>query len=276
MEKLKQIGPLLSQHYEKIVLIVMLLLLAGAVFVLWGETQTEQEENRTKVREFRTGKGAAFKPVDLSANAAVLARARSSSSFIFAEPHHLFGPLSWHRRPDGSGVFKNRTGTSVGYGALELVKVRPLNFSITVAAVPTKPLGEAAYIHVVDEVPLTPNRKQFYVSTNEVGRTNSSNKFFVLSAIQGSMEDPEFVLQLFGSGQRITVSKDKPHVRPDAFEADLFYPPANKPFPKLRVGSSFVLESEEFKVVAVTEDAVTIASRLDSGQQHTIRKKTKP
>ena len=51
MEQVKKIGQLCRQHYEKLILVFVLLLLAGAVWVLYGASQDENQ----KVREMTEG-----------------------------------------------------------------------------------------------------------------------------------------------------------------------------------------------------------------------------
>ena len=51
MEQVKKIGQLCRQHYEKMVLVIVLLLLAGAVWVLYGKSQEEND----KVRQMTEG-----------------------------------------------------------------------------------------------------------------------------------------------------------------------------------------------------------------------------
>ena len=46
MEKLQNIGQLCRQHYEKIILSVALLLLAGAVIYLFNESKTQAAKIR--------------------------------------------------------------------------------------------------------------------------------------------------------------------------------------------------------------------------------------
>jgi hypothetical protein len=122
---------------------------------------------------------------------------------------------------------------------------------------------------------LVPARQaSVYIYPGVTNRTNVC-RFFVLRDVRNPTNDPEWVLELTdapsGTERTVVVTRDKPYRRVEGWEADLRYPPGNKRFTKLRPGTNWVLrlEGEDYKVVAVTEQAVVLSGRLND-QQYTI------
>src|ERR1700704_3793621 len=99
MDFLKKISAACRLHYEKIVLTLVLLGLAGAVVYL-NNTKAEEEK---KIKDFLTDVGrkspTPVKPADTSANEAALKLIASPPGLNFSLPHHLCNPVRWQRRP---------------------------------------------------------------------------------------------------------------------------------------------------------------------------------
>src|SRR6185436_20909787 len=95
MEKLQNISQLCRQHYEKLILSVALLLLAGAVVYLFNESKAQA----VKIREIPIGyekkKVNPVQPVDLNPFLAVLKQAEKAVPLDFSGPHNLFNPVQW-------------------------------------------------------------------------------------------------------------------------------------------------------------------------------------
>src|SRR5204863_2105667 len=93
---------ILKQHYEKLLLSLMLLGLAAAVFFLY-QASVSEEENITKWivgQEKRVTK--TVPPVDLSPSQAILKKAQNPPALVLAGGHNVFNPVKWQRRPDGT------------------------------------------------------------------------------------------------------------------------------------------------------------------------------
>ena len=85
---------------------------------------------------------------------------------------------------------------------------------------------------------------------------------FILSNVQGDPADPTaLVLKLTDTGDVVTVSRDKPYRRVEAYAADMKYNPERKSFIGYRVGSSLQLAGEYYIVVAVDADEVILSAQ---------------
>jgi|YelNatPaOPRAMG01_1025707.scaffolds.fasta_scaffold01283_9 hypothetical protein len=270
MDRLRAIVQALIQHYEKVVLTLMLVVLAGAVWILWQESQREAEKLRQYVQPPTPAKTKGVQPVDLSSARALLDRARDPGGLDLSGPHNLFNPVRWQRQPDGV-LLKVQSSKDVGPEALRIEAIRPLYFTISVDRLAG---WGSCYMAVSNETLVPARQASVYIYPGVTNRTNVC-RFFVLRDVRNPTNDPEWVLELTdapsGTERTVVVTRDKPYRRVEGWEADLRYPPGNKRFTKLRPGTNWVLrlEGEDYKVVAVTEQAVVLSGRLND-QQYTI------
>src|SRR5436309_889064 len=131
MDFLKKIGEACKLHYEKILLTLVLLGLAGAVVYLNNPT----EEEEVKIQQFLKGvekkSVGVVKTVDLSTNDAAQTVITNPPALKFSLPHHLFNPVKWQRRPaPDNTLFKLVTGDEVGWAKMTATRITPLNFTI--------------------------------------------------------------------------------------------------------------------------------------------------
>jgi hypothetical protein len=274
MEQLRKIGQVCVAHYEKVLLSVMLLALGIAVWILWQETQNEAE----KLRQFSTGlergRTKGVQELDTSTNRAVLAEVANARPIAIGGAHLLFNPVKWQRRPDGP-LLKIQSSKDAGVEALVINQVRPLYFTI----IPERVLGDGAcYMALTNEVtPIVGRERVVYMSPAQVNRTNIS-RHLILRDVRNPTNDTEWVLELTdpraAEERSVVVAKDKPFRRVEGFEAELKYPPGNKTFSKLRVGTNYVirLEGEDYKVVAISPDEVVLSGRLNEQPFHITQK----
>lgn len=133
---------------------------------------------------------------------------------------------------------------------------------------------------VSNEMAVPALQTRMYVYPGLTNRTNAC-KFFILRDVRNPTNDPEWVLELTEppseTERTVVVSRDKPYRRIEGWEADLYYPPGSRRFTKLRPGTNWVLrlEGEDYKVVAVNQQAVVLSGRLNE-QQYTITERASP
>ncbi len=139
---------------------------------------------------------------------------------------------------------------------IQVTTIRPLNFVIAFDRV----AGSGYWFNVTNEVASFPApRRQIYFAI--LNATNTSNKIFVLREVHGDTADPAgFVLELRETGDRIPVGRDKPYIRPDAYEADLKLILENKTFTKQRVGAKLRSGGDEYKIVAINQNEVVLSA----------------
>ncbi|MCI0748517.1 MAG: hypothetical protein L0Y58_24175 [Verrucomicrobia subdivision 3 bacterium] len=257
MESLGKVGDIAKQHFEKLILIVTLAVLGGAVVYLYMESQNQKE----KIREFFTETGRRstkpVKPAELTNFIAVLEHSQAPPSLDLGLPHNVLNPVKWQRI--GGQLIKIPTGQEA-VEQIKITDIRPLNFSIAF----DRSAGSGYWINVTNEVQST-RRQPIFATLN-----TTNTKIFILRDIRGAPESPEaLTIELKETGERITISTNKPYVRPQAYEADLRYPLENKNFTKLRVGAQLRLGGEDYTIVTITQNEVVLLAGND--KKYTIR-----
>ena len=97
MEQVKKIGQLCRQHYEKFILVFVLLLLAGAVLVLYGASQEESEKIQQMTEDIIKKAGKPIPPVILAPFEAAMKTATNRPALNFSGKHNLFSPVKWQQ-----------------------------------------------------------------------------------------------------------------------------------------------------------------------------------
>jgi hypothetical protein len=263
----------LKKHYEKILLSVVLLGLAGAA----GALPWQVSHERDRLEEIRRNltvkvKAKPFKPLDdwLTTNKTVMTRLQSPLNLELSGPHNLFNPVQWKKRPDG-GIVPIRTGSELGPGAIKIAQIKELLLTVSYegAEPPTSP-GEPVKYHVKV---LKETDKNARADSRKVTMANPHLNIFDLVSVQGATNEPTaLVLKLKDDFESITVSKDKPYSRIIGYAADLSYPPGKQNFAHKKAGDSLKLEDdpETYKIVAITRNEVVLSA--DSNKRRTILK----
>ena|SRR5438874_5203980 len=256
----------LKNHYEKIVLSLVLIGLAAAVWFLYQASATEEESISKWTTEVEHRKVKPVPPVDLSGNQAILKTAQNPPALVLAGGHNVFNPVKWQRKPDGT-VLKIQTGKEVGPEAMVISRMTPLYIIISLDRV-----AAGGYFMGLtrENAEKAPFRKKFskFVTLNSPASTND---FFTLREVKGSPEDPtELIVELADTKERVSVAKGKDFKRPAGFEVDLRYPVENKDFKNLRVGSNLTVAGDQYNIVAISENEVVLSARLND-KKYTIR-----
>jgi len=272
MDFLKKIANACRSHYEKILLSLVLLGLAGAVVYL-SKIKADEED---KIKEFLgkvvgTKKVAGVKPVDLSANDAALRLMTNPPALYFSLPHHLFNPVKWQRRPPPDNtLIKLVTGDEVGWGKMTITRITPLNFIINLDRVPTPGSYYLGVTHEAAERVSARKKIPKFVTLN------AKNEFFTLKEIKGPTEEPtELILELADGTTKVSIAKDKPYTQVEGYEAELKYTIDGKIFNNLRLNSPIRFLGEDFIVVAITQNEVVVSARSND-KKYTVRQTTAP
>jgi len=272
MDFLKKITDACRSHYEKLLLSLVLLGLAGAVVYL---SKIKSDEDN-KIKDFLgkvvgTKKVAGVKPVDLSVNDAALRLITNPPALNFSLPHHLFNPVKWQRRPPPDNtLIKLVTGDEVGWGKMTITRITPLNFMINLERVPTPGSFYIGVTHEGAERAIDRKKKQRFATLN------TKNEFFTLKEIKGPTEDPtEIILELADGTTKVSIAKDKPYTQVEGYEAELKYTIDGKTFNNLRLNSPIRFQGEDFIVVAITQNEVVVSARSND-KKYTVRQTTAP
>ena len=254
MEFLKNMSAVCRQHYEKILLTLVLFGLAVTVAFLYHATQSEAEKVQDFLKVIAKKKVAGVKPVNLGRNDAVIQQAQTPPALNLSSPHYLFNPVRWQRLPDGRLV--KITSDQDLIKNIQLVGTRPLNFVIAFDRV----AGSGYYFNVTNEAAIPPHPRRLPQQFAILNATNSS-RILILREVHGEPADPAgFVLELRDTAERISVGRDKPYIRPDAYEADLKLILENKTFTKQRLGARLRSGGDEYKIVAINQNEVVLSA----------------
>jgi hypothetical protein len=251
MDFLKNMGVVCRHHYEKILLTLVLFGLAVTVAFLYHATQSEAEKIQDFLKVIAKKKVAGVNPVNLGRSDAVIQQAQTPPALNLSSPHYLLNPVKWQRLSGGQLV--KITSDQDLIKNIQVTNIRPLNFVIAFDRV----AGTVYRVNVTNEVAIFPKpRHEGLFAT-----LNVTNKFFVLREVHGEQADPAgFLLELRETAERISVGRDKPYLRPDAYEADLKYTLENKTFTKQRAGARLRFGGDEYKIVAINQNEVVLSA----------------
>lgn len=246
----------LKKHYEKILLSVVLVILAATAAWFPMKLSKEREEAQKYVVDLPPPKE--LKPVDLTTNATTLQRLQNPPAVQLAGDHKLFNPATWKLKPDGS----YQKIVQQGVDALTVSKIEPLNFELAFQ----RTSGAGYWIGVR------------HLSARPVGtyaKVDEKKPDFTIKKIVGETNDPtELVLELPDSGEMVTISKDKPFLKVEAYSADLRYEPDNLNFPDRRVNQSISFGGESYKIIAINQNDVRVEA-ISTNKRTTIPVKAK-
>jgi hypothetical protein len=263
---------LIKKHYEKVLLGLVLLLAMAAVALLlfWIPNEKARlEEERTQILQ------RPVKPLtnlDLTLSDGVVKRLGTALDADFGRPHNLVNPVQWQKAPDGK-LIKLERGNEVGPEAAVVTNTTPLYLILSFDSVGPSTSGAPSGYLIGIEKQASPavekrRKKQTFAKLNE-----KKEDTFTLREIKGPPENPtELVVELSDTGDRVSLSKEKPYKRVDGYLASLRYDREKKNFPARRVGDRVIINSERYNIVAISENEVVVLQEL-TGKKFTIRKK---
>jgi len=251
-----------KKHYEKVILRAVLLGVVGFLVFLPFVISNEKAKIKDLIEGVIRPTVKPLPTLDLTTQTAVLQRVKVPANFDFSSTNRLFNPLEWKKLPDGT-LFPIKTGNETGARAAVVTKITPLYFIISFDSVETNGAAPRYVVGVERQAADKPalRRKQpRYVSPGE------KKDFFILTDVKGDPADPaELVLKLTDGGDIVTISKDKPFQRVEAYTADLKYElekPA-KNFAGLRGGARISFGGEDYIVVAVDAGEVILSAQTN-------------
>jgi hypothetical protein len=255
----------LKKHYEKIVLSVVLLGLAVAAAALPYLVSQVQDQIENTVSSVKRSKPKPWPSLDLSTNEMAVSRLEGPIDVQLVGAHNLFNPVRWMKSSDGR-VRKITTGREIGAGAVEVMKITPLELTVTFDGVS----GSGDRIQYT--VGIVRDTEAAARKTSGSAAVGVRNAMFRIEKVIGSPESPDALLVMVKDDKElITVSKDKPYKRVIGYVADLIYPPEKQTFLRRKVTSSLSLQGDEsYKIVAITEHEVVLSSE-STGKRSTIK-----
>jgi hypothetical protein len=206
----------------------------------------------------------ALPPLDLTPQKDAVNRVTSPANYDFSTTNKLFNPVEWKKAVNGD-LIKVKTGNEI-VEAVAVTKITPLYFVVTLDQVTTN-LSGARYVVGIERqaaASSTQRRKQ----QRFVSLDDKKKDAFTLVDVKGDPDDPsELILKLADTGDTISVAREKPFRRVDAYMADLKYDPEKKTFLGRRIGSPVAVGGQDYIVVAIDADEVILSAQ--SNQKRT-------
>jgi hypothetical protein len=258
-----------KKHYEKILLSVVLLGLMGVlVFMLYLIPSDRQRLADIRLSIISRAVKP-LDPLDLTRETNVSARLQSPYKLDFSATNKLFNPVQWQKTPDGR-LIKIASGNEVGGGATVVTKITPLCLILTLDSIETNSIATnefvARYVISMERqasaLPAQRSKRQHYASVGE--KVGEKNDAFTIREVSGSLADPgtlKLIVQLTDTGERATLSKDKPFRRTDGYSADLKYDPEGKKWQGQRIGAILKFAGDDNIIVAINQDTVILLAR---------------
>jgi len=263
MEQLKKLTGLCRQHYEKLILIGALLLLAATVWYLLDASQQEKTKIEGVPRDFANKKGRALKPAALAAFDGTVQQATNPPALNYSGKHNLFNPVKWQQPRPGATIIKVETGKEIGVESLQIKSITPLYLTIAFEGVATS--GMAPDLTVVgyrtvltNELALPPRPRRL---SQFIPPKSTNTQVFQITEVVGPAEAPtslEALLKDFDN-EKISFGPGKPYTRTVGYEAELKYPTQGRTFPRLRKESAVDIDGEPYKVVDITPTRVVLS-----------------
>jgi hypothetical protein len=254
---------LLKNHYEKIILGVVLIGLALAVawlpFKIASDKQTLE---RTRI-VMTHPKVKPLTNLNLTIAEASTKRAANPTPINFSEPNKLFNPMPWQKRSDEQLIRADKAGPT----AVVVTNLIPLYLRVTLDGITASEAGPRYIIGVQNDAGTTATARR----KKQSGATlNSKTELFTIIEAKGEGDQTQLTLLLNDTGERALLTRDKPFLRVESYMADIRYAPENRVFAKSRVGSSLVFNNEEYKIVAINQNEVVL-SATSNGKKWTIK-----
>ena len=276
MEQIKKIGQLCRQHYEKMILIIVLILLAGAVWYLYQASQDENEKVRQMAEGYQKKAGKPITPVSPASFDAALKMATNPPALNYSGNHNLFNPVKWQMNRANGQVIKVTTGTEIGAGAMQVSSISPLQLTIAFDAAALFGSEVTGYRTVVTNEATTNFRlrriPQFIsMNANNVPKFSTNSQVFILSDVKGPPEEPTELVAVLKDfdNEKISFAPGKPYSRTVGYEAEMKYPPTGKVYQRLRKDSPIDIEGEPYKVVDIIANRVVLSDD-SNGKRYTI------
>jgi hypothetical protein len=250
----------LKRHYEKIVLSVVLLVLAGAAGYLIFEVNRTRGDLQAKERVITEGSPKKLKPIDATRYQKLLERGTTVELVDLGKVHHVFNPVPWVRKPNGD-IIKVVSGNEIGLRAVQVSKISTLNLVLDLVVTGTAERPTYS-VGLTREHALLPANRKRISRTATIGNksTIESGLAITLKEVKGTYPDVELVLDLVTGEetQTVTLAKGRGFTKPMVYLVDLRYPPDNVNYQGKREGEKVLIAGDEVQIQSIKPNEVSL------------------
>ena len=224
----------LKNHYEKIVLSVVLLLMATAAVLLVLQVRSVEEELGAFRKVIVETGGQSVERPKTNPYTAILTKAQPPVVDL-VQPHKVFNPERWLMdRTNGILI----SGKDVGVGKLQLLEVQPMQLKLELV-VSGSAERQSYLVNITREyaqktIDQRPTKRSVTLNSTNFVDAPSKQRFIVARAIEGPPDNPTVTLDYQEPGkdlQKITLTKDKPFSAVVEYGVKMFYPVEKIAFP---------------------------------------------
>jgi hypothetical protein len=249
----------LKKHYEKVLLGIMLAgLIGGLVFMLFF-IQSDRQGMMEKSQTVLNPNVKDLTNLDTTVMDAATARLRQPYELDLETTNKLFNSMEWQKALDGTLILAaKKTGLQVAV----VTNIAPLYTIISLDPVQMNDVA-TNYVVVIEHQAATTLAKRrptrHYLSK---GEKPSPSDPVALKEVNGPADNPtSLVLTLTDSGDLITVSKENPYRKVDAYSADFVYAPERKVFHAKRAGDKVSFGGVDYLVVDVNQNELILSDQ---------------
>ena len=255
----------IKKNYEKVLLGAVLLGLVVSLLLGQAIIQHDKDALTQIVNGIIHGTPKALQALPMSREEDSLNRVQGPYQLDFETTNRLFNTMQWQRTPNGR-VIKISNGNEVGERALKVMNIRPLDFVLKFESFePASQSSPARYQVTVEHDgatnPMERRPKKHFLSPGEKEQSLS------LLSVSGPANSPVLTIQILETGEKVTVTMDKPFHEVESYQADLTYPPENKHWNNQRVGATLKFYNNNYNVVVIDQNEVVISA--ESNQKRT-------
>ena len=243
----------LKNHYEKVVLGVVLLALAGVAVWLPVKIQSDKQVVAGTLAKYDAITAPPkLEPLDISKAEETSKQKDHPPTADFSGAHNLVNPVRWIKTPDGA-FEKHVDGEAGGAKRLQVTAIKPLSFIVKYDKV-----SGAGYSFLVtrEAAEKAPDRRPriFYASPRA-----AKNEVFTLHDVRGPEDNPiAFELEINETSERIVVSNSKEYVATNGYSAEISFPLEKRNWKEVRAKQPLVFAGDTNIVVDINPSEVII------------------
>ena len=258
----------LKNHYEKLVLSLVLLGLAGAAFVLMTKVGNIRDDIKKESLQQTSAPQKALVPVDRESMIQKLSMATNPPVVELGLPNIVFNPVTW-KKTAGGQEFPIRDEKNSGAGAVEVTAILAKNFTIELVRITgTEEKARYEFGFTAEGAEDRRNQRQkkkgLYLDDSGEFRSypdTGTNFVFTLKEVQGAPLMPDsMVMEIENWAEPVVVTPDAPYKQVMHFVANMMHRQTGEQFQQKTKGDSIVIEGEVYNVVSVSESQVVLES----------------